>query len=551
MSLPPIAAWNVRGFNNPVKVKLCKDLITAYNLKLLCILEAKINDVAIADPWFSFTHALFENEQSCDNFNLSTPGRIWVKWDSSHLSFSPSFYSSQVIHGLDNAGSLPPFHLSVVYAANSLDNRKVPWDDLLGLSASLPVKKLVVTMSHDRVGELNNFVFEFGVQDLASVGLFYTWFNQRVDFPIHIKLDRMLVNSTFLDVFPTAYYKVDSYSGSDHAPLIIYSSHFRRMASRFMFKEFWTKLDDFWVETQLAFERTPCASPIASFYECLRYLKVVIRKKNWCSSNYISNSILELKNLQFQYLSDIQREPLNLALNIALKNTNDQLASFQAAWNVIKELSSPHGLLSSHADKAQALINHFKILYNAPTPPLENSFNIPVGNTIPSYLIAGLLCPVTNEEIKKVVFVGTTSSAPGPDGFSFGFYQHTWHIIGFQLCRVVKHFFSTRQMPRGAKATTITHIPKGLSKKVFRILSSRGLMGVFLKFISSFVLMVFWKEKRRNLAVFSGGYARLTGGFMYYRRLYGDFPTTGKNGIGNFYRRFFTGGLCWRRFSVS
>ncbi|KAI0496027.1 hypothetical protein KFK09_022334 [Dendrobium nobile] len=109
MSLPAIAAWNVRGFNNPVKAKLCKDLIASYGLKFLCILEAKIQP-----------HVT-----------------IWLKWDSSQISFSPLFTSSQVVHGILDAGSLPPIYLSVVYAANELVDRKALWDNLLGFAGMM------------------------------------------------------------------------------------------------------------------------------------------------------------------------------------------------------------------------------------------------------------------------------------------------------------------------------------------------------------------------------------------------------------------------------
>ncbi|PKU66910.1 hypothetical protein MA16_Dca018913 [Dendrobium catenatum] len=188
------------------------------------------------------------------------------------------------------------------------------------------------TSSNVRVGELNSFIFDSGLQDLKSVGLLFTWFNQRLDAPIHIKLDRMLINSSFLDLFPLAYYKVDSFYNSDHAPIILLASNLRKAVYRFMYKEFWTKLDNFWDELILAFERPVCASPIASFYDSLKSLKLAIKNKNWCSSNFLSTRILELKNLQAQCLSNIQGDPLNPDLNLLLKNTNDHLASAQDAW---------------------------------------------------------------------------------------------------------------------------------------------------------------------------------------------------------------------------
>ncbi|KAL0912039.1 hypothetical protein M5K25_017982 [Dendrobium thyrsiflorum] len=51
MTCTPIACWNIRGFNNPDKVRHCKDLVNSYSLKFLCILEAKIQLQSSLDPW--------------------------------------------------------------------------------------------------------------------------------------------------------------------------------------------------------------------------------------------------------------------------------------------------------------------------------------------------------------------------------------------------------------------------------------------------------------------------------------------------------------------
>ncbi|XP_020705440.1 uncharacterized protein LOC110116266 [Dendrobium catenatum] len=418
MSLPAIAAWNVRGFNNPVKAKLCKDLIASYSLKFLCILEAKIQHHVAHDPWFLHSHSFFENEESYDNFSCSTPGRIWLKWDSSQISFYPLFTSSQVVHGIIEAGSLPPIYLSVVYAANELVDRKALSDNLLGFAGTMDHPWIVMgdfnccryegekaggnPLSADRLGELNNFVFGSGLQDLASVGLFYMWHNQRSDNPIHIKLDRMLVNHGFLDLFPTDFYKVDTPCGSDHSPLILFATHLKKNFSRFMFKAFWTNIDAFWDEVLKAFDRG----------------------KVWNSANFISNGILEMKSFQHQCITNIQLDPLNQALNHSLKEASDRLASLQSDWvswisqrakaywltqgeddlgflyakirsrknrNTTNEIVTPSGMISSHDDLAHALISHFKELYNTPSPPLDNGYDIPVGNKIPNCLIPSLV----------------------------------------------------------------------------------------------------------------------------------------------------------------
>ncbi|PKU60948.1 Putative ribonuclease H protein [Dendrobium catenatum] len=417
-----------------------------------------------------------------------------------------------------------------------MEDRKSLWSSLLDLASHIDSPWILmgdfncyrydyekgggVPSSTAKVGELNSFIFNSGLQDLKSVGLLFTWFNQRSDSPIHIKLDRMLINPSFLDLFPMAYYKVDAFSGSDHAPIILLPSMHQKAMTRFMFKEFWLNLDNFWEVLLLSFEKPVGASPISAFYDSLKFLKCAIRNKNWASANFLSNTILQLKNQQALCLDYIQRDPINPELNLCLKNTNEQLNAAHLAWsswisqrakaywlsqgeddlgflyskirargncNMIKELLTPSGLLSTHSEIAHALVDHFKALFNANPPPLENSFILPVGNTVPAHALASLVAPVSNEEIKSVVFGGVASSAPGPDGFSFTFYQKTWLITGFKLCSAVKHFFSTGFLPRGAKATVISLIPKGTHSNSISDYRPISLCNVFYKIIAKII----------------------------------------------------------------
>ncbi|KAI0530847.1 hypothetical protein KFK09_000395 [Dendrobium nobile] len=48
------------------------------------------------------------------------------------------------------------------------------------------------TLHNGKIKYFNNLIFNIGAHDLSSVGHYYTWYNQRTDNPIHIKLDRIL-----------------------------------------------------------------------------------------------------------------------------------------------------------------------------------------------------------------------------------------------------------------------------------------------------------------------------------------------------------------------
>lgn len=71
-----------------------------------------------------------------------------------------------------------------------------------------------------------------------------------------------------------------------------------------------------------------------------------------------------------------------------------------------------------------------------------------------------LIKPVTDEEIKDVLFRMPSNKAPGPDGFTTEFFKASWHIIGKDFNTAVRSFFSKGFLPKGLNATILALIPK-------------------------------------------------------------------------------------------
>nr|GFB90919.1 RNA-directed DNA polymerase, eukaryota, reverse transcriptase zinc-binding domain protein [Tanacetum cinerariifolium] len=67
---------------------------------------------------------------------------------------------------------------------------------------------------------------------------------------------------------------------------------------------------------------------------------------------------------------------------------------------------------------------------------------------------------VTNDEIKKAVWDCGTDKAPGPDGFTFGFYRKFWYLIDNDVCDAVRFFFKSDNIPNGCNSSFIALIPK-------------------------------------------------------------------------------------------
>ncbi|KAL2223899.1 UNVERIFIED_CONTAM: hypothetical protein Sindi_2986700 [Sesamum indicum] len=71
-----------------------------------------------------------------------------------------------------------------------------------------------------------------------------------------------------------------------------------------------------------------------------------------------------------------------------------------------------------------------------------------------------LLEPFSAKDIKKVIFDIGKDKAPGPDGYSSGFYKNAWPMVGQEVTKAVLEFFSTGKLLKQINSTILTVIPK-------------------------------------------------------------------------------------------
>ncbi|KAL0401922.1 UNVERIFIED_CONTAM: hypothetical protein Slati_4222100 [Sesamum latifolium] len=71
-----------------------------------------------------------------------------------------------------------------------------------------------------------------------------------------------------------------------------------------------------------------------------------------------------------------------------------------------------------------------------------------------------LTSPVTRTEIKQAFFDIEEDKAPGPDGYSSGFYKAAWPVIGEEIMVAVEEFFLHGRLLKQVNATLLALIPK-------------------------------------------------------------------------------------------
>ncbi|GJT10260.1 RNA-directed DNA polymerase, eukaryota [Tanacetum coccineum] len=91
---------------------------------------------------------------------------------------------------------------------------------------------------------------------------------------------------------------------------------------------------------------------------------------------------------------------------------------------------------------------------------------------------------VSNDEIKKAVWECGTDKAPGPDGFTFGFFSHFWHLVEKEVQDDVRYFSYSNDLPNGCNSSFIALIPKIPDANLVKDFRPISLIGSIYKIIA-------------------------------------------------------------------
>ncbi|GJX31521.1 RNA-directed DNA polymerase, eukaryota, reverse transcriptase zinc-binding domain protein, partial [Tanacetum coccineum] len=107
------------------------------------------------------------------------------------------------------------------------------------------------------------------------------------------------------------------------------------------------------------------------------------------------------------------------------------------------------------------------------------------GNWVESpQLAVDLEREVSKEEVKRAVWDCGTDKAPGPDGFTFGFYRRFWNLIECDVVNAVKWFFLHERIPSGGNSSFITLIPKVSNANMVKDFRPISLIGSVYKIVA-------------------------------------------------------------------
>ena len=471
-----------------------REIKKTLNPNILFLMETKNQDEFVLSELLSLR---YDHHITVPPIGLS--GGLTLFWkadiDISILEATPHFIDTKL--KVKNT----EFHVTFIYGMPQQENRAAFWESISQLGRDRDTAWLLsgdfndILDNVEKVGgpercegsfiPFRSFVSENGLWDVKHVSNPLLWRGQRCTHFIRARLDRALANCACFDMFPAGRCDYLRFEGSDHRPLVTYldsSKPKRRRLFRYdrnikdmpearkVIEEAWQK--DVLKQVENKIKR--CCE------ELIKWFKT--KKEN------SAKAIIDLQSILEEHLScgnpspEIIRE-LSLALSKAYKEE-------ELYW---RQRSRVQWLQGGDRNSAYFhAVTKRRRSYNRLTT-IEDEAGIPfheeteIGKVFEDYYtelftsngagglgaveeaISRRISPETNQiltaiptdtEILCAVKQINTDKAPGPDGFSAGFYHSFWEVIGEDICREVRDFFLTGKMDPKINETHICLLPK-------------------------------------------------------------------------------------------
>ncbi|KAL2252868.1 UNVERIFIED_CONTAM: hypothetical protein Sindi_0081500 [Sesamum indicum] len=328
-------------------------------------------------------------------------------------------------------------------------------------------------------------------------GEWYTWHNcSTTTRSLWKRLDRILINDRWLARFPTSSYHSRLPRTSDHLPLVLHGDSPQHNGGMFRFDNYLANSPNFIPSVQNIWQHEVIGVPMYAVTRKLKALKQVFRQQRRNKGDLTRNVQLakdfldeaqilvssDRQNELFLYLEHCCRmvyakaaktEQIMLQQRAKMQWMKDgdqcsrvffrKIAHRRAARRIL-QINDEHG--TTHTDSGKVVhefVSYYQNLLggNKRRTLVDINYLRPWARHIISIKEAShLLSPFSLEEVKLAVFDIVEDKAPGPNGYSSGFYKAAWPVVGTEVTRAVLDFFSTGRLLKQVNSTLLALIPK-------------------------------------------------------------------------------------------
>lgn len=498
-------SFNIRGLNK--KQTFAKDFLSINKLSLFALLETHVKKASASfvskfiGPRFNWHF----------NYDYHYNGRIWVGVDPSIWNLNVLRSSAQhVTCSVSNISGGEDFVISFIYGFNTAVERRVLWSEILDIQRDFISDSMAWCLIGDfnvclgpleasnginwssSMLEFHNFVSQLGVADLQYTGALFTWWDCSLTSPVFKKLDRCMVNVSWLSKFALSQAKILTRGISDHCPVAVsLGRDTERTRKPFHFFNHLISVPGFLEEVKKAWQVDIVGNPWFVLTSKLKHVKVAMRQLNRTTGHLSScvidarhtldtfqaalpsvpsrEQLLEESNLIKEFIKVLNLEEVFLKqksrvswLKCGDSNNKFFFNACKTRWNQNKILSIEDGrgnTFTSHSDISQVAVDFFTNLMGQTSHVHSFPEDLPLPR-ISDTQSEELARPFTESEIWNVVKNMPRNKCPGPDGFTVEFFVASWSIVGSDFCKGILYFFDTLQLPRIVNSVVLALVPK-------------------------------------------------------------------------------------------
>ncbi|KAE8663132.1 putative AP2/ERF domain-containing transcription factor [Hibiscus syriacus] len=352
----------------------------------------------------------------------------------------------------------------------------------------------VVLSQEEKVGGAVNSVSMNVFRDFVSkANLVYlplsggriTWCNNR-EAPTFVRLDRFLVDHRFLSLFPMISQILQARSISDHNMILLENRGWNwgpkpiKMFNNVMEEDWFGEMMEELVNLCKLEKKKSISSVLKGVKEATKrwsrkgYLELpekISRNELW--KLHRREESIWLQRSRLKWIKDGDR---NTKFSHLIALNRNRMNSILALRVADEEISDPEKL-------KKFVFEYFKENYNS-----KNTLEVEVINlyfmTLSEEQKNGLEVQFSEQEVREVVFHSDSSKAPGPDGFTMGFFKNFWPILKDHLMKFLDDFHRGMSWEHGVNHAFITLIPKKLNPEVIEDYRPISLVGSLYKIIS-------------------------------------------------------------------
>ncbi|KAK4383213.1 hypothetical protein Sango_2797500 [Sesamum angolense] len=424
-------------------------------------------------------------------------GRIWLAWYPLEvgveiLTVEPQFIHCRAFNKRMHTRSL----ISVRYGDYDIIPRRDLWGALRTLSTRISDEPWLVLGDFNAVNddsevcgraadtsvsmaEFRNCIRDTGLVQLPFTGCPFTCHNcSEGTRSLWKRLDRMLVNEAWLDVWPGSSYLCTLPSTSDHSPLILTGTNRDAEHAIFRFDNYLAHQPGFLDSVENIWKHRISGTSMYEIVCKLKLLKAEFRRQKKMKGNLTENvkkakKFLDKAQALFTtYKEDIllnlvkccrrvYSEAVKLEISMLqqraklrwMKHGDQNSKVFFRKINSIRvkqrvfQITKARGeILTEQQDVTQEFISYFQTLLGDTSPHRVIDLGF-LRHYLKHTLTTGeanlLVAPVTQSEVKEAIFDIDVESAPGPDGYTSAFYRAAWTLVGQAIFEAVGEFFRT------------------------------------------------------------------------------------------------------------